>query len=164
MDEARFGRISNPADCWAPAPIRPKTPSQLVHESLYVFAAVAPSRGELIHRLSPKCNTAAMSRFLLDLLQVWPDDPIILVLDGAGWHNARSLPVPERLLLRHLPPYCPECNPAELIWAHIRLHGFANQFFPTLDDVEVRLKTQLEDLSSDAPRLRSLTLFPWVVS
>lgn len=164
MDEGRFGRISNLTDCWAPAPVRPKVPRQVVRQSLYAFAAVAPSRGEMVHRLSPKCNTAAMSLFLLDMLMEWPNDPILLILDGAGWHKAKALPVAERLRLWHLPPYSPECNPSEHIWDEIREKVFANEFFATLDDVEVRLKTQLEELAADASRLRSLTLFPWVES
>lgn len=102
MDEGRFGRISQLAACWAPLPVRPKVPRQIVRESVYVFAAVAPARGELVYRLSAKCNTAAMSLFLLEVLEAWPDQFILLVLDGAGWHKARTLPVPERLRLLHL--------------------------------------------------------------
>jgi transposase len=78
MDEGRFGRISNLTDCWASALVRPRVPRQVVRESLYAFAAVALERRELVHRLSPKCNTAAMSLFLLfllDLLGAWPDKP-----------------------------------------------------------------------------------------
>jgi hypothetical protein len=37
--------------------------------------------------------------FLLDLLDAWTDEPRLLVLDGPGWHKARSLPAPERLRL-----------------------------------------------------------------
>ena len=56
-----------------------------------------------------------MSLFLLDMLDAWPDEPLLLVLDGAGWHKARALPVPERLRLWHLPPNCPNRNPSEYI-------------------------------------------------
>jgi hypothetical protein len=38
---------------------------------------------------------------------------LLLVLDGAGRHKAKALPLPERLRLWHLPPYPPECNPTE---------------------------------------------------
>ena len=162
MDEGRFGRISQLAACWAPMPVRPKVPRQIVRESVYVFAAVAPARGELVYRLSAKCNTAAMSLFLLEVLEAWSDQFILLVLDGAGWHKARTLPVPERLRLLHLPPYCPECNPTEHIWDEVREKGFANQLFATLDAVQARLITQLDELAADTPRLHSLTHFPWI--
>jgi transposase len=162
MDEGRFGRISDLRSCWAPMGIRPKVARQVVRESLYAFAAVAPVAGHMAFTLSPRCNTAAMSCFLLELLAYWPDQRLVLFLDGAGWHKSRQLPIPERLRLVHLPAYTPECNPTEHIWDEVREKGFANQFFPTLDAVEVQLKTQLELLSADAPRLRNLTCFPWI--
>jgi transposase len=142
--------------------VRPLVPRQVVRESLYAFAAVEPQNARLAWGLWPKCNTASMSLFLLELLAVWPDRQLLLILDGAGWHKARALPVPERLRLLHLPPYCPECNPTEHIWDEVREKGFANRYFATLDAVEVGLKTQLTLLTADTARLRSLTLFPWV--
>jgi len=162
MDEGRFGRISDVRSCWAPGGVRPKVARQVVRESLYAFAAVAPMHGEMTFTLSAKCNTAAMSSFLLELLAAWPDHRLLLFLDGAGWHKSRQLPIPERLRLMHLPAYSPECNPTEHIWDELREKGFANQFFATLDAVEVQLKTQLELLAADLPRLRSLTCFPWI--
>ncbi len=62
-----------------------------------------------------------------------------------------------------LPAYCPECNPSEHIWDETREKAFANQLFATLNDVEVRLKTQLEELSADQNRLHTLTCFPWLL-
>lgn len=73
MDEGRFGRISDVRACWAPGGIRPKIARQVVRESLYVFAAVDPKHGIMSFTLSPKCNTAAMSLFILELLAAWPD-------------------------------------------------------------------------------------------
>jgi transposase len=70
--------------------------------------------------LWPKCNTSTVSLFLLDGLSVWPDGTVLLVLDGAGWQKARVLPLPERLRHLFLPPYSPECNPTEHIWAEVR--------------------------------------------
>ena len=48
------------------------------------------------------------------------------------------------------------------IWDETREKGFANQLFATLADVEVRLKTQLDELAANSNRLRSLTAFPWL--
>lgn len=162
MDEGRFGRISERADCWAPRPVRPLVSRQVVRESLYAFAAVEPKAARLASGLWAKCNTPSMSLFLLDLLDVWPDGRLRLILDGAGWHKAKALPLPERLQLLYLPPYTPECNPTEHLWDEVREIGFANRCFAPLDAVEVGLKTQLALLSADPDRLRSLTYFPWI--
>lgn len=164
MDEGRFGRISVLRDCWAPGGIRPKVARQVVRESLYAFAAVSLPQPRLTFRLSAKCNTDAMSLFILDMLAAHPDRPVIVFLDGAGWHKAKRLPRPERLHLVHLPAYCPECNPVEHIWDEVREKGFANVYFETLDAVQAQLKTQLELLGTDTDRLRSLCLFDWIHS
>ena len=162
MDEGRFGRISERADCWAPRQVRPLVPRQVVRESLYALAAVEPRLARLAFGLWSKCNTPSMSLLILDLLAAWPDRRLLLVLDGAGWHKAKALPLPERLRLLHLPAYTPECNPTEHIWDEVREKGFANRFFATLAAVEAGLKTQLALLSADPDRLRSITYFPWI--
>ena len=66
MDEGRFGRISVLRSCWAPEPVRPKVWRQVVRESLYAFAAIAPVEGEGTAMIEPKCNTPAMARFKLE--------------------------------------------------------------------------------------------------
>ena len=135
----------------------------MVRESIYAFAAVEPQKAHMASGLCSRCNTPSMSLFISDMLEAWPDWRLLLVLDGAGWHKARALPLPERLRLLHLPAYTPECNPTEHIWDEMREKGFANCFLPaTIDSVEVDFKPQLYLLSADPDRLRSLTYFPWI--
>ncbi len=47
QDEARFGRISDPRKCWAPAPLCPMVKLALVREYIYAYAAVSPKDGVL---------------------------------------------------------------------------------------------------------------------
>ena len=47
-DEARFGRMSDPVRCWAPAGCRPEVPTHRVREYTHVFGSVCPQDGELI--------------------------------------------------------------------------------------------------------------------
>jgi transposase len=162
MDEGRFGRISDVRACWAPPKIRPKVARQVVRQSTYAFAAVAPLEGAMVSMISPRCNTEAMSRFLLEMLAAWPDRRLLVFLDGAGWHKSRALPVAERMRLEYLPPYTPECNPSEHIWDEVREKGFANELFASLDGVEVRLRTELENLACHRKELASLTCFEWL--
>ena len=69
QDEGRFGRISRPKRCWTPPGVRPTAPSQVVRESRYVFAAVAPSLGQLAALVLPTANTAMMNLFLSPVSQ-----------------------------------------------------------------------------------------------
>ncbi|HBS29360.1 MAG TPA: hypothetical protein DEB06_07905 [Phycisphaerales bacterium] len=50
-------------------------------------------------------------------------------MDQAGWHKARRLVVPDNMTVLHLPPYAPELNPVERLWAHLRQHDLSNRVF-----------------------------------
>ncbi len=78
QDEGRFGRISRPKRCWAPSGIRPSVPSQVVRESMYVFAAFAPTLGRLVCLVLPSANTAMMNIFLEHLGQALADYFIVM--------------------------------------------------------------------------------------
>lgn len=57
-----------------------------------------------------------------------------MVLDNGAFHKAKKLKIPNNIALIFLPPYCPELNPAEQIWARFK-RPFTNQLFKSLDQV-----------------------------
>jgi hypothetical protein len=113
QDEARFGRISDPRSCWAPAPHRPVVNLALVREFRYEYAAVSPWDGCLDFMTAEKMNTGNMSRFLGQVSEAHKDEFIVMVVDGASSHKSKELEIPKNVLLIRLPPYSPELNPAE---------------------------------------------------
>jgi hypothetical protein len=53
----------------------------------------------------PYANTEAMNLHLAEIANtVSPGAHAVLVLDGAGWHGAKDLVVPENITLLTLPP------------------------------------------------------------
>ena len=142
QDEGRFGRISTPRRCWAPRGIRPDVPSQIVREYTYGYVAVSPHDG-------------AMDSLIL---------PQVMVMDGAGWHKANALMVPDNMALFFLPPYSPQLNPVEHIWESIRENGFRNEVFNSLEGVENQLMQCLAALERDPASVASMTGFPWIIS
>lgn len=64
-----------------------------------------------------------------------PGAHAVVVLDGAGWHGARDLEVPDNLSLLPLPPYSPELNPVEMIWQFLRQNFLANSVFENYDHI-----------------------------
>ena len=115
-DEARFGRINDPRRCWAPAGIRPIVGRRIVREYTYAFAAVSPHDGVLDSLVLPNGDAETMSFFLTEVARRHPSEFILMLLDGAGWHTAHDVVVPENMRLAALPPYSPELNPTEHIW------------------------------------------------
>ena len=62
------------------------------------------------------CDTVSTNVFMAELSKKYPDDIILLVCDGAGWHKSKTLICPENIKLLSIPPYTPEMNPIEQIW------------------------------------------------
>ena len=104
MSEGRFGRGSHPKRAWAPPGVRPKVGRQVVRESSYVYAAVAPEQGLMTSLILPSANTAMMNLFLAQVAQDFADYFIVLQVDQAGWHRAKDLQVPENIRLIFQPP------------------------------------------------------------
>jgi len=162
QDEARFGRMSDPRACWAPAPKRPMVGLALIREFKYEYAAVSPWNGDLDYTTSEKMNTENMGRFLKQISETHEQDFIVMVLDGAPSHKGKKLEVPENIALVFLPPYSPELNPAEQIWNVLRRNYFANKVFDSLNAATLQAEYGLANMASNREALKSLTNWPWI--
>jgi transposase len=162
QDEARFGRLSDPRACWAPAPNRPTVNLALIREFRYEYAAVSPWDGGLDYMTSEKMNTDNMSRFLVQVSETHEQDFMVMVLDGASSHKCKELKVPGNITLVFLPPYSPELNPAEQIWNTLRRDYFANRVFDSLNTAILQAENGLARLASNRKALKSLTNWPWI--
>ena len=137
---------------------------QIVREYTYAFGAVSPHDGALVSLILPVVTAEVMSISLAEVAQRHPKDFILMVLDGAGWHRASTLVVPENMRLLPLPPYSPQLNPTEHIWDEVREKWFANTVFDDLDGVEDRLEESLVYLEQNKSLIASITGFDWIIS
>lgn len=163
QDEARFGRLSDPRRCWAPAPLRPLVPVALVREYVYAYATVTPADGALDWMLAAKMDTLTMGAFLRHVSQRHPEEFVVMVLDGAPSHRALCLEVPENMVLLRLPPYSPELNPSERLWEELREKEFANVVFDSLGAAMAEAARGLRRLERSPGALRSLTGWQWIL-
>ena len=83
----------------------------------------------------PNCNAENFQVFLNDFSKENPTELKIMVLDNGRFHKAKKLIIPENIVLLFLPPYSPELNPAEKMWAKYK-REFTNKFFTSLDEVD----------------------------
>jgi hypothetical protein len=163
QDEARFGRLMDPRRCWAPYPIRPMVSCAVVREFTYAYAAVCPWDGVMDSLVLPEASTPCMNLFLEELAGRHPDEHIVLVMDGAGWHKANALRQPDNMSFLFLPPYSPELNPTEHLWDELREKYFHNEAFRTLSAVEDQLVLGLAALENSPALVQSITGWPWLV-
>lgn len=128
---------------------------------MYLFGAVNPITGESSALLAPTVNTEYMNhhlRFLSE--QAGPEVQVILVLDRAGWHVAKALEVPANVTLLYLPPYSPELNPVERLWAYLRSHYLSNRVYQDYDDLLNASGQAWNQLTPE--QLRSICRTEWI--
>ena len=70
--------------------------------------------------------------------------------------------IPENIELFYIPPYTPEMNPIEQIWKELRITGFRNEVFATLEKVVDRLCDTSCTLTSDT--IKSITRRSWIIN
>jgi hypothetical protein len=163
-DEARFGRLSDPRRCWAPAGGRPEVNTPLVRADESAFAAVSPHDGARDTLVLPWAHTEARGVFLAEVSQRHPDEFLLRVLDGAGGHKAKHLPVPAHRKRISLPAWSPPWNPVEHRWDEGREKWFRNRVFASRTALEEQRVTALTVWEEDPQRVASLTGFDWIRS
>ena len=123
---ARVGQQGTLTRIWARRGSRPPAPRDTRYQWAYVFGAVCPARGAAAGLVLPVVNTVAMNAHLAEISRsVASGAHAVLILDGAGCHGAKALVVPDNLSLLTLPPYSPELNPVENVWAYLRTNKLA---------------------------------------
>lgn len=163
QDEARFGRMSDPARCWAPYPIRPVVELALVREYRYIYAAIGPQQGTLDWMASDSMKTPEMSRFLRQVASAHRHHHVVMILDGASSHRAAALEIPKNVSLLHLPPYSPELNPVEILWHELREKCCSNRAFDSLDAVQTQVESGLRAMAANRESVTRLTAWPWIL-
>lgn len=163
MDEHRLGLKPILGKVWAPRGQRPIVRVQHRYQWLYVYAFACPETGSSQYWLLPEVNTPAFQLVLDGFARdvgAGPDKRVMLVLDGAGWHTSGTLSVPEGVELVFLPPYSPELQPAERLWALTDV-DVKNRHFETLDDLHTVLAARCRHLERSPAQVRAHTLFHW---
>ena len=111
----------------------------------------------------PVVNAAVMQLFLTQFAASLPAEAhAVLVLDGAGWHDQRSLTVPDNLTLVPLPAYSPELNPVERVWLYLRERFLSLRFLPDTEAVIEACCRAWTALTAEPNRIRSLCAYPWI--
>ena len=135
QDEARIGQKNKITRRWAKRGTRPSAPHDQRTASAYIFGAICPAEGKGAALVLPP-YTEAMALHLQEIAAaVAPGAHAILVLDQAGWHIPKGLPVPENITLVSLPAKAPELNPVENIWQFVRDNWLSNRVFKSYDDI-----------------------------
>lgn len=87
--------------------------------------------------------------------------PTLVIIDGAGSHQANVLSTDLPLRIEKLPPASPELNPVERFFQELR-KGLANQVFETVEAIEDKIEQLLQRYWKEPQLIMSLTSFPYL--
>lgn len=163
QDEARVGQQGTITRIWARRGSRPRAPKDRRFRWAWLFGAVCPARGTGAGLVLPHVDAAAMALHLAEIGRcVAPGAHAVIVVDGAGWHQqGGKLQVPENITLMPLPPYAPELNPVENIWAYLRANGLSNTVWQSYDDIVDACCTAWNWLMRSPDTITSITQRDW---
>jgi transposase len=148
---------------WAERGSRPSAPRDQRYAWAYLFGAICPARGRGAALVLPFANADMMNLHLAEIsANVAPGAHAVLTVDGAGWHQTGDkLRVPDNVTLLHLPPYSPELNPVENVWAYLRGNKLGNRVFDTYEAVVDACADAWGWLAAQPERITSIGARKW---
>lgn len=160
MDESRFGLMTIGRRVLTARGVKPLLPYQHRFENFYLFGAYSPFSATHFTLELPQCNTACFQLYLDEFSKQNPDEFKIILLDNGAFHHSKALLLPQNIVLLFLPPYCPELNPAEKVWRHLK-DALANTLSNTLDQLSDKLQ-QLIQHTLPPNTITALTAFQYL--
>src|SRR5436309_11541893 len=162
QDEARVGQQGTLTRVWARRGARPRAPRDRRYAWAYLFGAVCPERAVGAALVLPYANTEATGLHLAEIgHHVAPGAHAVVVLDGAGWHGAGDLAVPENVTLLPLPSYAPELNPVEHVREYLRQNKLGLRVWPDYEAIVATCCDAWNWLLATPDRLASITRREW---
>ena len=158
-----MGQKGGHAYIWATVGSRPPMIRDNRHVSTYIFGAICPARATGAAIIMPYANTEAMNEHLREIAtKVAEGSHALLVCDGAGWHQrGKKLKLPDNITLLSLPPYSPELNPMENVWAYLRQNKLSALVWNTYEDILDACQSAWRFLINDPQRIKSIGTRDW---
>ena len=138
-DEAGIRSDYHTGTTWAPVGQTPVVEVTGRRFSFNMISAVSP-RGEFRFMIHEGSVTATTFKEFLTRLMVGASKPIFLIVDGHPIHKSKLVKdyvasLNGQLTLFYLPPYAPQLNPDEQVWAHVK-RQVSRQLVQSLDDMK----------------------------
>jgi transposase len=103
-----------------------------------------------------------LEMFLKELSEAYPENHLLVVLDGAPSHRSQEIVCPENVDFLRLPAYSPELDPVERWFEEFR-RELSNKAFETVELLQEALGQALLPYWEEPARLRQLTGISWWV-
>ncbi|MGI2909677.1 IS630 family transposase [Tolypothrix sp. VBCCA 56010] len=128
--------------------VKPVGCLQWSRSAYYLYGVLEPLTGASFFSEFSHLDTECFQEFLNQFSQQFPQDLHVWQLDNGAFHQAKSLRIPENIILLFQPPHCPELNPIERFWEHLKEY-LKWDLFTTLDSLKDKVNNILRSLDKD---------------
>lgn len=136
--------------CWMKRGQQKRLPAHTGSRQLVHLIGAFDWRTNAVHALPVARKTGARFVEFVEwlCLQVYPDEPLVLVLDNVSYHRAADVQallalLQPRVQVVWLPKYSPDMNPIERFWLFLKNHVYANRLFASLPALLAQLQRWL---------------------
>lgn len=134
--------------------VKPVGLGQWQRQTYYLYGVVEPKTGESFFYEFSHLDTDCFAEFLKLFSRAYPQDLHIIQLDNGSFHTTQKLSIPQNIVLFFQPAHCPELNPIERLWEHLK--SFLSWgLFSNLDELRAKVRQILDSFSQQV--IASLT-------
>jgi len=148
QDEARFGLKTHIGRCLTARGVKPIVKYQHAFKNTYLYGSYSPINGDSFTYEIEGTTSEIFYTYLLEFSKHKPKEFKIIIIDNAGFHSMKNYLLPDNIKLIRIPPYTPELNPSEKIWAYIK-QSYKNKVFGNLENVKTWLHQFIENKLSE---------------
>lgn len=131
QDESRFGLMTHIGRCLTAKGVKPIVKYQHAFKNTYLYGSFSPVNGDSFVYEIEGTTSEIFHEYLVAFSKHKPQELKIIIIDNAGFHSMKNYKIPENIKLIRIPPYSPELNPSEKIWAYIK-QFYKNKVFENL--------------------------------
>jgi transposase len=130
--------------CLTAKGVKPIVKYQHAFKNTYLYGSFSPIDGDSFVYEIEGTTSEIFYKYLLEFAKHKPNELKIIIIDNAGFHSMKNYELPMNIKLIRIPPYSPELNPSEKIWAYIK-QSYKNKVFENLENVKNWLHSFVEE-------------------
>jgi transposase len=160
-DEASFPQWGTLTYTWAKRGQQPTIKTSGIRKGYKVFGFIDYFTGRFYYSAQEeRLKSESYAAFLQSVLNK-NKEHIIIVQDGARYHTSKAMQEffakhQQRLTVYQLPSYSPDFNPIEKLWKEIKKDGTHLHYFPTFNDLVVKVEEVLMNFADSCKKVLSL--------
>ena len=135
QDESRFGLKTHIGRCLTARGIKPIVKYQHAFKNTYIYGSFSPINGDSFVYEIEGTTSEIFYAYILEFSKYKSEELKIIIIDNAGFHSLTKFEIPDNIVFIRIPPYSPELNHSEKIWAYIK-QFYKNRVFENLDNVK----------------------------